>query len=36
MEDFREIIQEMQAMPQARKGAACVVGFSNGGYFWRR
>jgi carboxymethylenebutenolidase len=23
----------MQAMPQARKGAACVVGFSNGGYF---
>jgi len=33
MEDFREIIQEMQAMPQARKGAACVVGFSNGGYF---
>jgi carboxymethylenebutenolidase len=33
MEDFREIVEEMQAMPQARKGAACVVGFSNGGYF---
>ena len=33
LEDFRSIIQEMQAMPQAKKGAACVVGFSNGGYF---
>jgi carboxymethylenebutenolidase len=33
LEDFRSIVQEMQAMPQAKKGAACVVGFSNGGYF---
>lgn len=33
LDDFRSIVQEMQAMPQARKGAACVVGFSNGGYF---
>jgi carboxymethylenebutenolidase len=33
MEDFREIVQGLQAMPQAKKGAACVVGFSNGGYF---
>lgn len=33
MEDFRAIVKEMQAMPQAKPGAACVVGFSNGGYF---
>ncbi|MBS0541153.1 MAG: dienelactone hydrolase family protein [Proteobacteria bacterium] len=33
MEDFREIMNELQAMPQARKGAIGVVGFSNGGYF---
>ncbi|MBS0549289.1 MAG: dienelactone hydrolase family protein [Proteobacteria bacterium] len=33
MEDFRGIMNELQAMPQARKGATGVVGFSNGGYF---
>lgn len=33
MEDFREIIGELQALPQARKDAVGVVGFSNGGYF---
>jgi carboxymethylenebutenolidase len=33
LEDFRSIVLEMQAMPMAKKGAACVVGFSNGGYF---
>jgi carboxymethylenebutenolidase len=33
LEDFREVFQEMQAMPQAKRGAACAVGFSNGGYF---
>jgi len=33
LEDFRSIVLEMQAMPMAKKGAACVIGFSNGGYF---
>jgi carboxymethylenebutenolidase len=33
LEDFREIFQELQALPQAKKGATAAIGFSNGGYF---
>jgi carboxymethylenebutenolidase len=33
LEDFREILQELQALPQAKKGATGAIGFSNGGYF---
>jgi carboxymethylenebutenolidase len=33
MEDFAEIIGELDALPQAKKGAVGAVGFSNGGFF---
>jgi carboxymethylenebutenolidase len=33
LDDFREVFQEMQALPQAKRGATCAIGFSNGGYF---
>jgi carboxymethylenebutenolidase len=33
MDDFREIIGELNALPQAKQGAVGAVGFSNGGYF---
>jgi carboxymethylenebutenolidase len=33
MEDFVEIIGELNALPQAKKGAVGAVGFSNGGFF---
>jgi carboxymethylenebutenolidase len=32
-DDFVEIIGELNALPQARRGAVAAVGFSNGGFF---
>jgi carboxymethylenebutenolidase len=33
IEDFKEIIGELNQLPTAKKGAVGMVGFSNGGYF---
>jgi len=33
VDDFKEIIQELNALPKAKKGAVGMIGFSNGGYF---